>query len=86
MSENANNYQPNSTWYVDASYLKLRSVQLYYNVPKQFLSTLRLKKARLYIEGMDLFSTDNIKSMDPESTGASYPTVSTFLLGAQIGF
>ena len=86
MSASANNYQQNSTWYADASYLKLRSVQVYYNLPKQLLSKVKLKKARLYVEGLDLLSLDNIKSMDPESTGASYPTVSTFLVGAQIGF
>lgn len=86
MSASANNYQQNSTWYANASYLKLRSVQLYYNLPGQLLSKLKLKKARIYVEGLDLFSIDNIKSVDPESTGTSYPTVSTFLLGAQIGF
>jgi TonB-linked SusC/RagA family outer membrane protein len=83
---NANNYQPNTTWYADASYLKLRSVQLYYDLPKQLLSKLKLNKTRIYVEGLDLFSVDNIKVADPEAIGTGYPTVSTILLGAQIGF
>ena len=83
---NANNYQPNSTWYANGSYLKLRSVQLYYDLPKQLLSKLKLNKTRIYVEGLDLFSVDNIKVADPEAIGTGYPTVSTILLGAQIGF
>ena len=86
MVENANNYQPNSTWYADASYIKLRSVQLYYNLPKGIVSKLKLKKAKIYVQGLDLYSIDNIKNMDPEAIGTGYPTVSTFLLGAQLGF
>ncbi|MDD4992138.1 MAG: SusC/RagA family TonB-linked outer membrane protein [Paludibacter sp.] len=86
MSENANNYQPNSTWLTNGSYLKLRSVQLYYNLPKQLLSNIKIKNVRFYVEGLNLLSIDNIKCVDPEAIWPSNPTLSTFLFGAQIGF
>jgi TonB-linked SusC/RagA family outer membrane protein len=84
--ENANNYRPNSIWYADGSYLKLRSVELYFNFPKRLLSRLKLIEARLYVRGMNLLSIDKIKYVDPEAVGATYPTVSSCNLGIQIGF
>jgi hypothetical protein len=83
---NANNYQPNSIWDVNGSYLKLRTAELYYDFPKDLLSKLKVNSARLYLRGMDLFSIDNIKIVDPEAIGNTYPTVSTYILGIQIGF
>jgi TonB-linked SusC/RagA family outer membrane protein len=86
MSENLNNYRSNSIWLVDGSYLKLRTVEIYYNFPKQMLSKFKLNAAQLYVRGINLFSIDKIKVMDPESIGSSYPTMSSYNLGIKIGF
>jgi hypothetical protein len=84
--ENVNNYRPNSIWYTDGSYLKLRSVEVYYNLPRQLLSRIKLSDARIYVRGMNLLSFDHIKIVDPEAIGITYPTVSSYNLGIQIGF
>jgi TonB-linked SusC/RagA family outer membrane protein len=84
MSSNDNNYRPNSIWYANGSYLKLRSVELYFDLPKQLLSKMKVQKARLYVRGMNLFSIDNIKFVDPEAIGYTYPTVSSYNVGIQI--
>jgi hypothetical protein len=86
MSQNLNNYQPNSIFLVDGSYLKLRTLELYYDLPGQLISRLKVSKARLYVRGMNLFSIDNIEIVDPEATGITYPTVSSYNVGIQIGF
>jgi hypothetical protein len=86
MLENANNFRANSVWYADASFLKLRTVELYYNFPEKLLSRIKLKQARLYVRGMNLFSIDNIDIVDPEAIGATYPTQSSYNVGIQIGF
>jgi TonB-linked SusC/RagA family outer membrane protein len=86
MTENLNNYRSNSIWLVDGSYLKLRTAEIYYNFPKQMLSKFKLKEAQLYVRGIDLFSIDNIKVVDPESIGSSYPTMTSYNLGIKIGF
>jgi TonB-linked SusC/RagA family outer membrane protein len=86
MSENVNNYRPNTLWYANGSYLKLRSLQFYYNLPTQFLSKFKLKETCLYVEGLNLFSFDNIENVDPEATGITYPTMTSFSLGVKIGF
>jgi TonB-linked SusC/RagA family outer membrane protein len=84
--ENANNYRPNSVWYADASFLKLRSVELYYDLPKSLISRIKMVDARIYLRGMNLLSIDNIKIVDPEEIGITYPTMSSYNLGIRIGF
>lgn len=83
---NENNYRPNSIWITDGSYLKLRSLMLHYNLPKQLISRIKLSDIRIILRGTDLFSIDNIHIVDPESIGFSYPTYATYSLGIQIGF
>lgn len=83
---NDNNYRANTIWLKDGSFLKLRSAEIYYNLPKQVLSKVKLERAKLYIRGMNLFSIDNIKIVDPEATGNGYPTTASCNLGIQIGF
>ncbi|MEI6749159.1 MAG: SusC/RagA family TonB-linked outer membrane protein [Bacteroidota bacterium] len=84
--ENANNYRPNSIWLVNGSFLKLKSLELYYNFPKQLISDLRISNLRLYIRGINLFSIDNTKSLDPEALGVTYPTMSSFNMGIKLDF
>jgi TonB-linked SusC/RagA family outer membrane protein len=84
--ENANNYRPSSIWYADASFLKLRSVEVHYDFPANLVSRIKLDNARLYVRGMNLLSIDNIKIVDPEEIGITYPTMSSYNVGILIGF
>jgi TonB-linked SusC/RagA family outer membrane protein len=83
---NENNYRSNSTWMADASYFKLRSLMVYYNLPQKVISKLKLSSTKIILRGMDLFSIDKIDVVDPEAIGAVYPIYSTYSLGLQIGF
>ncbi|MGV8879759.1 MAG: SusC/RagA family TonB-linked outer membrane protein [Sphingobacteriaceae bacterium] len=83
---NDNNYRPNSIWLVDGSYLKLRSLAIHYNLPKQFISKLKLENTRLIVRGMDLLSIDHLDTADPEVLALTYPAYATYSLGIQIGF
>jgi len=84
--ENANNFRPNTVWYSDASYFKLRSIELSYDLPLQIISRIKLNQATIYIRGMNLLSFDNIDIVDPEAVGLEYPTLKTYNLGIKIGF
>ena len=86
MLENNNNYRPNSIWYTDGSYLKVRSVEVYFDFPSQLLSKVKLDKVRLYLRGMNLFSFDKVEIVDPEAIGLTYPTMSSYNMGIQFGF
>jgi hypothetical protein len=86
MLENENNYRRNDIWLERGDYLKLRLVNLYYNIPRQMLSKIKLQNAQIYLRGTNLFSFDNIKVTDPESIGISYPSLSTYNLGMKVEF
>lgn len=88
MNNNANNYNINSTWVADASFVKLRHCEVYYKIPHELIATLKLQALKLYIRGMDLFTLDKIKIVDPESinTGKLYPSTMSVNLGAKIEF
>ena len=84
---NANNYQTNTLWLEDRSFLKLRSVELYYNFPEKWMKkTHVLSKAKLYVRGVDLLCFDKIKIADPESYGATVPLTRSAIIGLSIGF
>jgi TonB-linked SusC/RagA family outer membrane protein len=84
--ENANNFRPNTIWYADGSYLKLRSIELYYKLPLSIISKVKLSSATIYFRGMNLLSFDKIDVVDPEAIGLDYPTLKTYNVGIKIGF
>jgi TonB-linked SusC/RagA family outer membrane protein len=86
MEENPNNYRPNSIWLEDGSYLKLRSLEIYYDLPVELVSQWKLDGVRVYMRGMNLFSLDKVDIADPEAFGVVYPTLTSYNLGLQIGF
>lgn len=84
--ENANNYRKNDIWLTSGDYLKLRKLEVYYNFSDQLMSKLNMKSAKLFVRGMNLFSIDKIDVMDPEETGVTYPTLSSYHIGINLGF
>ena len=81
--ENPNNYQANSLWYRDGSFIKLRNAGISYTIPK---SAMKLCDVTISLTGTNLFSTDNIRFADPEQLGAYYPSLRTFWGGVKFTF
>jgi hypothetical protein len=84
--ENANNYRKNDIWLTSGDYLKLRRVEVYYKFSDSLLSKLKMKSAKIFVRGMNLFSIDNIDVMDPEEIGVTYPTMASYHIGVNLGF
>lgn len=84
---NANNYRTSTLWMRDRSFLKLRDLELYYNLPHDFLkSTLKVvKDARIFVRGTDLFATGDVPENDPECFGI-YPVNRSFQFGVKVTF
>ena len=80
---NANNYRNNSYWYRDGSFIKLRNLTVAYTLPKRIL---RFADMKIYLQGTNLFSLDNLKIVDPEQLGASYPSVRSYWAGVKFNF
>ena len=81
--ENPNNYQANSLWYRDGSFIKLRNLGISYTIPKD---VFRLCDATVSLTGTNLFSLDNIGFADPEQLGAYYPSTRVIWAGIKFNF
>ncbi len=66
-TNNLNDELRNSTYFVEnGSYLKIKSIQVGYTIPKSSLSKLGVSNARIYIQGQNLFTFTKYSGMDPE--------------------
>lgn len=75
-----------SVWLVDRSFLKLRNCEVYYKLPSSWLDRIKMKNAKVYVRGVDLFSIDSIDLTDPEAMGSSsYPATRSVHVGLSIG-
>ena len=81
--DNANNYRESSLWYRDGSFLKLRNLVVSYTFSK---SMLKFAEMKIFLQGNNLFSLDDIGFADPELLGAAYPSVRTFTAGLKFNF
>lgn len=86
------NYQPSDFWLKDATYLRLKSVQIGYTFPAStFDRTNLIKSLRIYVNGFDLYTWSGLNSLiDPEHTndfyGFLYPTVTNYNFGVNLTF
>lgn len=88
-----NNENRFSTYFIEnGSYMKLRNVQLGYNMPKSLINTLRLSSARIYLQGQNLFTVkdskgnDQFTGVDPENPNFAYPIPTTYTIGVNLTF
>lgn len=84
---NANNYRPSTYWLRDGSYLRLKTLEMGYSLPKALTSRLRLEKLRLHIIGQNLLTFSKFKLWDPEmgsSNGMKYPLGKTVTFGLTV--
>nr|WP_320056959.1 SusC/RagA family TonB-linked outer membrane protein [uncultured Bacteroides sp.] len=84
---NGNNLQTNTVWLEDRSFLKLRSVELYYKLPQLLIKKTKIMNgAKLYLRGVDLLCFDHIKIADPEAYGATNPLTRSIVAGLTVEF
>ena len=78
-----------STFVYDASYIRLKNVEIGYKLPKSLLSKARINNVRFYIGGTNLLTFTDIPQVDPEITnggGNVYPNQITLNFGVNIDF
>ena len=83
------NANPVSFWYRDATFLRIKSVQLGYSLPEDILKKSFLNRVRIYVSGENLTTfTNYYKGWDPEMTtaGSFYPLLRVFAAGIDIKF
>lgn len=88
---NSNYNQRFSTfWLEDASYLRVKNIQLGYTFNKFFSQKMKIEKCRVYVSADNLFTATNFfYAYDPEtpvSSGGFYPQVKTVVMGFNVTF
>ncbi len=76
-------------WLKNSSYARLKTLELSYNLPANLLSNFKIQDLKLYINGQDLFTIDNVKWADPENTNAGashYPQMKIYNIGINVTF
>jgi len=93
LNQGSGTIMPSTYWNRDASFVRLKNVQVGYTLPPSFLKQAKLSKVRVYFSGQNLFSLNHFyKGWDPEmsmSTGDGsqfYPLTSVYTFGINASF
>ena len=82
-------YAESTLWEKDASYLRLKSLQLAYDFNMPWMKKLGLTQLRLSLSGYNIFTISGYEWGDPEnraSRSPSYPLTRTYTAGLTVGF
>lgn len=85
----SNNYAGSDLYLIDASYLRLKSIEVGYNFEFPFMKKIKLNQCRLYANAYNLFTITGFKWGDPESRQSdrpNYPLTRVFNIGLKLGF
>jgi TonB-linked SusC/RagA family outer membrane protein len=83
------NAKASDFWLKDAAYLRLKNIELGYNIKASALRSIGIKNLRAYLNGYNLITFDKLKIADPESktaTDSQYPIVKIFNIGLKVDF
>ena len=72
----------------DASFLRLKSVELGYTIPDKILKKMKMNNLRIYMSGTNLLCWSGFKLWDPEmaGNGLGYPLQRVINIGLNVGF
>lgn len=90
------NTQVSSYFLENGSYLRHRNMSLGYNLPKNILDKIKADRLKIFVQVSNLFTITPYTGIDPAisggdsgfgiDSGANYPIVRTWMLGASLGF
>ncbi|MFV0521759.1 MAG: SusC/RagA family TonB-linked outer membrane protein [Mangrovibacterium sp.] len=81
-----NNNQQSSWWMRNGSFLRLKNIELGYNMPESLMQRWNIGSMRVYLNASNLFAISNFKLWDPEmgGSGLGYPVQRVFNIGLQL--
>jgi len=85
----SNNEKRVSTYYVEnGSFLKLRNLQVGYNVPKAWTEKIRMERLRFYLSAQNLLTikSKDFTGVDPENVNYGYPIPLNITFGVNVSF
>lgn len=79
----------NTFWLNDASFVRLKNVEVGFTLPKTLLSSIKLQQVRIYANAFNLLTLTGVKDYDPEgnsNSGQFYPQQRIINLGVNVKF
>lgn len=88
--KSSNNYATSSRFVESGAYLRLKTFQFGYTIPKKITQKAQIDRCRLYISATNLLTLTNYTGYDPEIGGGvdygNYPQSRTLLFGINLDF
>jgi TonB-linked SusC/RagA family outer membrane protein len=94
LDQNSNSQEPSTAFIQDASFLRMKNLQLGYTLPKALVNKAQIKNLYIYLQMSNLFTLTKYEGLDPEvnqsgtymgmDTGA-WPTPRQVMFGVQLG-
>ncbi|WP_205411376.1 SusC/RagA family TonB-linked outer membrane protein [Mucilaginibacter pineti] len=84
----SNNTRASTWWLRDGSFVRLKSVEFGYSLPKDIVKRLRMSNFRIYLSGLNLLTFSSFKLWDPElgGNGFNYPIQKVLNIGLNVTF
>ncbi len=87
-------YELNDFLLTDASFLRIRNVEIAFSLPQRFVNRLRLNNLRVFMTGQNLYTWTKVQHLDPENFQRRapqaatnvYPTSRIYNLGVNLEF
>lgn len=85
---NVNNSQPSTWWMRNGAFIRLKQVEIAYNIREKGLKKLHMNSIRFYVNANNLFVITGFKLWDPEQgdNGLGYPVQKVFNAGLTVSF
>jgi TonB-dependent starch-binding outer membrane protein SusC len=76
----------NTYWLKSNDYLRLKNLQIGYNIPKTICDKLRINTLSIFFTGLNLITFAPEKTFDPETVGNRYPLNKVYNMGVKLTF
>ncbi|WP_341837820.1 TonB-dependent receptor [Chitinophaga pollutisoli] len=83
------NYTASTWWVKNSNYLRLKTLQLSYNLPQNWMKRLRIKSSSLFVQGVNLLTFSKFDLWDVEignGRGAAYSSTRSYTAGIAVNF
>lgn len=81
-----NNEQESTIWLKKIHFLKLRNCELYYKLPGRWTQKMHMAGVKVFLQGQNLLSFDNVAPMDAEVLSTAYPVLKSVNVGLSLTF
>lgn len=83
-----NNTQDSTWWMQDGTFMRLKSLEVGYTLPKELTRKCHLGNVRIYLSGTNLLTFSKFKLWDPEmgGNGLGYPIQRVYNIGLNVNF